>query len=86
MNRETERKHPPSNTDRKFTVKLSYTVSTDDLYAICKTDKHPLFACGAFQALTHNKKVTLIKENGLCLKYLRTGHLSRQCTSAQRCK
>ena len=45
----------------------SYTISTDDLCAACKARRHPLFACNVFQGLAHAKKLSVVRNNNICL-------------------
>ena len=53
---------------------------------LCKGEKHPLYACMRFKALTHDKMVSTLKSNNLCMNCLRPGHFVKQCKSAHRCR
>ena len=53
---------------------------------LCKTEKHSLFACPQFRAFTHDKKMSAVKSNDLCVNCLRPGHFVRQCRSVNRCR
>ena len=53
---------------------------------ICKTEKHPLYCCSRFKGLAHDRMVSFLKENSICLNCLRPGHFVRQCKSPSKCK
>lgn len=48
---------------------------------LCKTDKHLLYICTKFKALSHDKMVSTLKSNGLCLNCLQPGHFVKDCVS-----
>ena len=68
----------------------SFATSTTDPITnhcvLCKTDKHPLYACPQFKILPHDKMVSTLKAHNLCLNCLRSGHFVKQCKSLHRCK
>ena len=45
---------------------------------VCKTEKHPLYACPRFKSLPHDQKIVTLKSNGVCMNCLRSGHFVRQ--------
>ena len=56
----------------------SYTVSAINTTPpshciICKTDKHPLYLCSQFKALTHPENISLLKSNDICMNCLKPG-------------
>ena len=53
---------------------------------LCKNKKHPLYACAQFKALSHDKKVSLLKSQDVCTNCLRPGHTFQNCRSWSRCK
>ena len=53
---------------------------------ICKTTKHPLYACNEFKAMSHDGRMRVLKVNRLCVNCLGTGHFKSQCKSVHRCK
>ena len=55
---------------------------------VCKTNKHPLYACTKFRSLSHEDMISILKSNGLCLNCMRSGsgHYVKNCTSLHRCK
>ena len=53
---------------------------------VCKTEKHPLYACPRFKSLPHDQKIVTLKSNGVCMNCLRSGHFVRQCKSLHHCK
>ena len=52
----------------------------------CKSEKHPLYACPKFRSLSHDRKMSTLKDNGLCINCMRPGHFVRSCRSLHRCK
>ncbi len=52
----------------------------------CKKDKHPLYACAKFKALSHDDMISTLKSKGMCINCLRPGHYIKDCSSAHRCK
>ena len=72
----------------------SYATNTHSTYSpsggspcvMCKTDKHPLYACHKFKGLNHADKVAIVKTNSLCFNCLKSGHSSRSCKSLYHCK
>ena len=91
-------KRAPKNDSRPMTIKrgvnpnkpiASHAASADTATGncvLCKSDKHPLYICTKFKALPHDKMVSTLKSNGLCLNCLRPGHSVRDCGSVHRCK
>ena len=53
---------------------------------VCKSGKHPVYACPKFRSLTHDRMVSTSKANNLCLNCLRPGHFIRDCKSSHRCR
>lgn len=53
---------------------------------VCKTVRHPLYACPRFHAMSRDNMLTTIRNNSLCFNCLRPGHLARSCTSTSHCK
>lgn len=53
---------------------------------VCKTERHPLYCCPRFKGLAHDRMVSFLKENSICLNCLRPGHFVRQCKSPYKCK
>ena len=53
---------------------------------VCKTEKHPLYACPHFKLLPHDQKISTLKSNGNCINCLRPGHFVKQCKSLHHCK
>ena len=60
----------------------SFTASTSDpsfpSCSLCKTEKHSLFACLQFKTLTHEKRMSVVNSNDLCVNCLRPGHFVKQ--------
>ena len=53
---------------------------------VCKTEKHPLYACQQFRLLPHEQKIQTLKMNGFCMNCLKPGHFIKQCKSLHHCK
>ena len=53
---------------------------------LCGTNKHPLYACATFKSLPHEKMLSTLKDNNLCLNCLKPGHFVRECKSLYRCR
>ena len=53
---------------------------------VCKTEKHHLFACDKFKTFSHDRKMSIVKSNNLCINCLRPGHFLKQCKSAYHCR
>ena len=67
----------------------SFTASTGDGIpncTLCKTQVHPLYVCPQFKSLPHDKMLTVIRSNNLCLNCLKPGHISKSCGSNNRCR
>ena len=59
---------------------------TSEPCPVCKTESHPVFACTKFRSLPHDRMITMVKENKLCINCLRPGHFSKHCKSLHKCK
>ena len=66
----------------------SFTASTADPFGgacvICKTVKHPLYACTHFKSFSHDKIVSILRANNLCFNCFKPGHGVKQCRSIHR--
>lgn len=74
-------KKPISKTLSHATVAESYHGSC----VVCK-EKHPLYTCAKFKAMSHEDKFTTLKINRLCTNCLGSGHFRKQCKSLHKCK
>lgn len=55
----------------------SFMTNTSDSVAnsvLCGTIKYPLYICPMFKSLSHDKMITTLKDNNLCLTCLKPGH------------
>ncbi len=50
------------------------------------SERHPLYACPKFKVMSHDTKLSTLRENKLCLNCFGSGHFVKQCRSAHRCK
>ena len=83
--RERERRQAPP-LERKAVTKPSYTANVDESYVAFKAPRHPLYGCKVLQGFPHDRKITIIRDSGICLSFLRPGHFANQCPSTQKCK
>ena len=78
---------PPRKPNR--TPVFSHPVNADVIpnnCVACKTDKHPLYACVKFKGLGQEQKLSVLRENRLCMNCLGSDHFVKQCKSIHRCK
>ena len=76
-----------SNAGKSVTSFTASTVnSTGHNCVICKSYKHPLYACLQFKSLPHDEMVSTLKSHHLCMNCLRPGHFVKECTSVHRCR
>ena len=70
-----------SNTGKSI---ASFTASTVDSTSrncvICKSHKHPLYACLQFKSLPHDEMVFMLKSHHLFMNCLRPGHFVKERT------
>ena len=86
---EPKARFTPKKTNLPSRSVTSFTASASGSGAnciLCKTEKHPLYACSRFKSLSHDRMMSTIKANGLCMNCLRPGHFSKQCRSLHRCR
>ena len=50
---------------------------------LCRTSKHPLYACMALKSLPRERMLSTLKDNSLCLK---PGHFVHDCKSLHHCR
>ncbi len=53
---------------------------------LCTSERHPLYACPKFRVMSHDVKLSTLKQNNLCLNCFSSGHFVKQCKSAHRCR
>ena len=83
---DSERRRPVVTSGKKTISRPSYTVNIDDTCVACRKAKHPLYTCKTFQALSHQRKMGVVKDNKLCSNCFGSGHFVKECPSSQRCK
>ena len=67
----------------------SFATKTFDLSPnclVCKTEKHPLYACPRFKVFLHDQNVSTLKSNGVCMKCLKPRHFMKYYKSLHHCK
>lgn len=77
---------PPRRTFKPIASHVAISVSEASDCLVCKTDKHPLYMCQQFKALSHDQKISIVKKNGICMNCLKHGHFIKQCKSVHHCK
>ena len=87
-NRKRSEPHTMRNTqtNNPVTSFAANTASPTPDCVLCKGEKHPLYACVRFETLTHDKMVSTLKSNNLCMNCLRPGHFVKHCNSVHRCR
>ena len=82
--------HPSKRGNPTHRSVTSYTVSAIESSrtncVICKDERHPLYVCSKFRALSHSGKMSVLKANDLCINCLRSGHFVRECKSVHKCR
>ena len=81
--RQTDTRKHPSFRSISHTSSVS---AANNHCVVCKTEKHPLYACTRFKALSRDKVIETLKSNNLCMNCLRPGHYAKQCTSLGKCR
>ena len=61
-------KHPA--TERKPKIKAFYQVTTEGECAGCYEATHPLYGCGQFKVMSHEKRLAKVRKHNLCLHEL----------------
>ena len=62
------------------------TQDTNNSCPVCITEKHPLYVCTKFKAMSHDDKLQAVRTNRLCTNCLGSGHFKNQCKSMHKCK
>ena len=66
----------------------SYAAANDSAHNHCIlcSERHPLYACPKFKAMSHNDMMSTLKQNKLCLNCFSAGHFVKHCKSSHRCR
>ena len=62
------------------------TQDSNNSCPVCVTEKHPLYVCTKFKAMSHDDKLQVVRTNRLCANCLGGGHFKNQCKSIHKCK
>ena len=81
-----ERRCPVVTPGKKAISRPSYAVNIDNTCVVCKKAKHPHYFCKMFHALSHKRKMGMVKNNKLCLNCLGSGYFLKECLFGQKCK
>ena len=71
---------------KPFQQKTTLLADAGEICIVCKAAKHPLYLCSKFRSLPHKEMLTTLKENGLCMNCLGSGHFAKDCKSTSRCR
>ena len=64
---------------------LSYIAGaefTPNKCVVCRSEKHPLYACSKFRGMPHDDMVSALRANGLCMNCLGPNHFVNLYTNA----
>lgn len=64
----------------------TFTASMSNACVVCKGDKHALFTCPQFKSMNRDKRMAILRNNGLCINCLKPGHFAKYCPSMNRCR
>ena len=81
-NRKGQSSNPPG---REFSH-LTHAQDPSSSDCVVCNEKHPLYACKTFKALSHDKMMEVTRSHNLCLNCLKPGHYSKKCTSLSKCR
>ena len=72
---------------KKANSVASFAANADSKSVNCITckERHPLFLCLKFRAMTHEEKRAILKSSNLCLNCLKPGHIVKNCRSLHKC-
>ena len=79
-----KKKQPTQHIKTQAVKKVSFAATEDDGCVLCDV-RHPLYACKKYRQLSHDDKVSLLMEQGLCMNCFRKGHIARKCPAASMC-
>ena len=67
---------------------MSFAGTADSIptCVVCESGKHPIYMCAKFKAFPHEKMLSTVKANGLCINCLKSGHFVQECKSSHRCR
>ena len=68
---------------------LSYATNAElisNRCVVCKSERHPLYACPKFRDMPHDEKLSTLRANRLCMNCLGPKHFVKQCKSVHKCK
>ena len=80
---------PPKRTPATGRSVASFASNHDTVSSpciLCQNEKHPLYVCPKFKPLSHDQKVSLLRDNNLCMNCLSSGHFVKQCKSVHKCR
>ena len=85
--KKTSRHEYPRRQPNKAVSSFISTAGPADKNCVaCKKEKHPLYVCSQFKALSHEEKMSVLRDNNLCRNCLQSGHFQRKCKSNHKCK
>ena len=72
--------------EKPFQQKTSLLADAGKICIVCKAGKNPLYLCSKFRPLSRKDMLTTLKENGLCMSCLWSGHFAKDCKSITSCR
>ena len=78
-----------TRSSRQEDIYFSFSANVDsssNQCLLCKTEKHPLYSCPKFKSLPHDKRISAVKVNNVCINGLTKGHFVADCKSLHRCQ
>ena len=78
--------NPRRQPNKAVTSFVSSAGPADKNCVACKKKKHLLYICSQFKSLSHEEKMSVLRDNNLCRNCLQSGHFQRKCKSNHKCK
>ena len=81
------KRHKPASRNSRAAIHVSIpATSFKHPCLMCPAEKHPLYQCEQFKALTIHKRRDFMKTQRLCFNCLIPGHKTADCWNSSRCR